>query len=379
MVVVGQLGVGGTEQHLAQVLPRLSRAGFDVQVFALKAGGAIAGRLLAGGVPVLAHLSRRDGWVGVLQAAWRLRQEMRRRRPQIVHFFLPAAYLIGVVATLGIDVRRVMSRRSLANYQARYPGVRLVERLFHRHMYAVLANSRAVAAELLREGVPRCKLGLIYNGVEDPTQGWGRETARRALAIGDETLVFVTVANLIQYKGHADLLDALASAQQDLGSDWLLLCAGRDDGIGAELKARAQHLGIAACVRWLGQVQEVGVCLAAADVGVLASHEEGFSNAVLEGMAAGLPMLVTNVGGNAEAVLDEDCGLVVPAHDVGALAMALRRLSSTRSLRQSMGQRGRARAAAHFSIDICVANYERLYGNLATGSSAAIPSSAEYD
>jgi glycosyltransferase involved in cell wall biosynthesis len=168
------------------------------------------------------------------------------------------------------------------------------------------------------------------------------------------------VANLIPYKGHADLLDAFGSIREQLPQNWELWCVGRDDGIGQGLKERAERLGIASHVRFLGSRSDVPDLLLRADVGVLCSHEEGFSNAVLEAMAAGLPMVVTDVGGNAEAVVDGDTGYVVPPKDPPRLAEAL--LSVALDARRSdMGARGRKRAEELFSMDACLHQYELLY------------------
>jgi glycosyltransferase involved in cell wall biosynthesis len=379
MVVVGQLGLGGTERHLARVLPRLRDAGIEVVVFSFRAGGAIAETLQRDGVPVLAHDTRADGWRGLLQAAGLLVRQLRARRPDIVHFFLPAAYLVGAPCSVVVRTKRVMSRRSLATYQANYPGVRVVERFLHRCMDAVLANSRAVAAELLAEGVPPARLGLIYNGVSVPAAPPTRADARARLAIGDAALVMVCVANLIPYKGHRDLLAALALVRERLPEGWLLLLVGRDDGIGADLQAQAARAGIAAHVRWIGGVDDVADHLAAADIGVLASHEEGFSNAILEGMSAGLPMVVTDVGGNAEAVADGDCGRVVPAHAPAELAAALLELAHAPARRATFGARARARVAQRFSDVRCIARYRDLYMRLAHGLSPVIPPDAGLD
>jgi glycosyltransferase involved in cell wall biosynthesis len=115
-------------------------------------------------------------------------------------------------------------------------------------------------------------------------------------------------------------------------------------------------------VKWLGGRDDVPQLLGAADIGVLASHEEGFSNAVLESMAAALPMVVTDVGGNAEAVVAGETGYVVAPHDPAELSQAIVRLARDRQLRASMGQAGRARVARHFTLAKCVDEYEEMYG-----------------
>ena len=112
--------------------------------------------------------------------------------------------------------------------------------------------------------------------------------------------------------------------------------------------------------------------LEAADFGVLPSRaNEGFSNAILELMRAGLPMIVTDIGGNAEAVVDGETGFVVPAADPAALAAALLRLAQDPALRRKLGEAGRERLAKHFTLADCVAKYRALYDELWLSAAAA--------
>ena len=172
-------------------------------------------------------------------------------------------------------------------------------------------------------------------------------------------------------KGHADLIDALARVKDRLPTGWRLLCVGRDDGIRASLEARAAARELAGNIRWLGERDDVAEVLAAADLGILCSHEEGFSNAVLESMAAGLAMVVTDVGGNREAVLDGVTGLVVPPHTPETLGEAIAILAADPARRRAMGEAGRARVAERFSLDRCVADHDRLYRALIAGEPIA--------
>ncbi|MGD9601762.1 MAG: glycosyltransferase [Gammaproteobacteria bacterium] len=379
MVAIGQLDRGGTEQHLCQVLPALARSGWRITVFVLRRGGALSETLTSAGVTVTGPDLPCDGLRSTVRAAIQLRALAHRERPDVVHFFLPPAYLLGATATLGMRIRRVMSRRSLATYQRRYFGVRTLEWWLHRRMDIVLANSLAVAAELSREGVPPERLGLLYNGVDVPERPTLRSDARTRLELGSDILVMVCVANLIAYKGHAVLLEALSRIRDRLPADWVVLMVGRDSGIGGALRAQSHDLDLEHHVRWVGGVPDVGDYLAAADIGVLASHEEGFSNAVLESMAAGLPMVVTDVGGNAEAVVDGRCGRVVPSANPGALAAALLELSVSPDLRRTWGDSARSRVLQSFNLSRCVALYRQLYENLAAGVPQPLPRDARVE
>jgi glycosyltransferase involved in cell wall biosynthesis len=280
-----------------------------------------------------------------------------------MHFFLPAAYIVGGLASLLTLVpARIMSRRSLNAYQSKHLLFARIERYLHPRMALICGNSRAVVDDLRSEGVESAKLRLIYNGIEvEPfEQPFDRRQARADLDIPPDACVFVIVANLIPYKGHADLIAAFDKIQSQLAGPWVLLCVGRDDGIASQLQSQIDSAGLRTNIRLTGARSDVPDLLRAADIGILCSHEEGFSNAILEGMAAGLPMVVTDVGGNTEAVVDGLTGLVVPPHDAEALGAALLRMQRDPQ-RVVMGRAGRQRVRDLFSMEACLDGYESLY------------------
>jgi len=379
LFVIGTLEVGGTERHLATLTPALVNLGWTVSVYSLAGGGALRDELQGEGVNVLVPpfkaLSAKSSVVGRLARSVRIGAHlfsvMRQRRPAIVHLFLPAAYLVGAPAAISAGVPvRIMSRRSLNVYQQSYPLVSNVERRLHRRMSAILGNSRSVVRELSEmEGVPARRLGLIYNGIDVTrfTSAGSRTATRATLGLDPQTLALVIVGNLIPYKGHADLLSALGQAAPRLPSDWRLLIVGRDEGIASSLQAQSAELGIAHNVTFLDTRNDVPEILSACDIGILCSHQEGFSNAVLEGMASGLPMIVTDVGGNAEAVIDGECGIVVPPRNPARLAEAIVRLANDPALQTRLGDAGRRRTADHFALGRSIEAYDALYRALRSG------------
>lgn len=374
LYVIGSMEVGGAEQHLLRVSTGLCARGFQPEVFALTIGGPLTRAFLEGGVPV--HGVALPGWAcrilrsertiaraGLLYSAVAFWWLLWRSRPQVVHFFLPAAYIVGgVVSLLGPRARKIMSRRSLNLYQAKHSLFRRVEHWLHPRMDQVCGNSKAVIEDLIAEGVTKEQVRLIYNGVnlEHFVQPRSRAAVRSDLSISDDALVFVIVANLIPYKGHTDLIKAFAKIQDRIIQPWVCLCIGRDDGIADTLRREAVSLGLGNKICFLGSRQDVPDLLSAADIGVLCSHEEGFSNAIVEGMAAKLPMVVTDVGGNAEAVVHGLTGLVVSPGAPDELADALLAVAQDPQ-RKQMGEAGRLRIETVFSMDACLQGYADLY------------------
>jgi glycosyltransferase involved in cell wall biosynthesis len=362
VVVTSRLDVGGTERHLTRILPALQRRGIDICVYVMERGGTLESELSASGVRV--EGPNRAGFLHWPRATLALARFLRRERPSVVHFFLPRPYVYGsVAAEFAGQRRRVMSRRSLTDYRARYPLLGGLERLLHSRTVALIGNSKAVVEQLATEiGDPR-KLALIHNGIElpPPVAASDRQRLRGALRIANDALVIAVVANLVAYKGHRDLIAALALVKDALPTPWRLLAIGRDDGVGADLKQQAQALNITANISWLGERSDVGALLEASDIFVLPSHQEGFSNALLESMAASVPAIATKVGGNIDAVADNETGLLVRPNDPKSLAAAILRLAKDPALRRRFADAARLRVEQRFSLDACVGRYERMY------------------
>jgi len=371
------LDIGGTEKHLSLVAPRLRAYGWNPVIVCLWRRGPMAAAVEAAGVTVIGREvcggSSRN-WTAdaphIAMAWFRLAALIRRTRPQIVHVFLPVAYMLGAPLAIAFRVPvKVMSRRSLNLYQRGRSAVHRIESWLHRRMTAVIANSRKIARQLIeQEGCAPEQVGLIYNGTDLSAIA---DAQPHPAFMGTARLTMIVVANLIAYKGHADLIAALGEIADRLPQPWQLLCVGRDDGIGQALRDQASALGLKENIHFLGERSDVPQLLKAADFGILCSHQEGFSNALIEGLAAGLPMVVTDVGGNAEAVTHGETGLVVPPHQPQALADAILALASDPERRSRMGAAARASATQRFSIETCVEKYDRLYRGLLSGESAA--------
>lgn len=384
LFVIGDLDVGGAERHLVQILPALASRNLSPVVYALTHKGQLAPLLEKQGIPVIApplsaltrHLPRYVRPFAVLPLSFAgLLFILLTNRPRIVHFFLPAAYLLGGLTSLLVPLdSRIMSRRSLRNYQLRHPFMAKIERWLHPRMTAVLGNSNAVVEQLREEGVPRDHLGLIYNGIDISLYHSQPERSelRDSLSIAKEALVLVTVANFIPYKGHEDLLLALSGIKEKLPQPWVILLVGGGNAYEDVIRNRAVTLGLDKYVRHLGVRNDIPQILGAADIGILCSHQEGFSNSILEGMAAGIPMVITDVGGNPEAVMDGENGLVVPPQAPDALAAAVLSLAHDSDRRRRMGDAGRRRVEKLFSHNISIDKYCALYEGLINKSPASV-------
>lgn len=382
VIVIGSLQVGGAERQIAQIVPRLDRDRWHIDLVTLSRPGPLAEDLETAGFrvwspPLASRITRSGPLIRLLRALitvpwlwfWFL-----RKRPAMAHFILPEAYLIGgLCAVLAGQSRMIMSRRSLAHYQDRHPFLARVERWLHKQMAVVIANSEAIRGELLEESIPEHRTRVILNGVDtnairpDAARG---ATLRQSLTIPPDSLVLMIVANLIPYKGHADLITALASIREALPDNWQLLCVGRDDGIGDALQAQSAEAGLAPHIRFLGSRSDIPALLNVADVSLLCSHEEGLPNAVIEAMSAGVPTIATKVGGTGEIIDHGVTGLLVPAHNPDALAQSILELAQDPARRDAMGTAARAEIENTYGLDICARAYDDLYQHVMTPETA---------
>lgn len=367
------MNIGGCEKHILNVFPQINREKFKIDIHTTRKKGELAFELEKKMISV-----KNPKNIFILEKAPRLissrlyfifyliniRKLIQKEKYDIIHFFLPESYIAAGLVTLKIpNIKRVMSRRSLNEYQKKHPFLSKIERRLHSRMNAILGNSNAVCNNLLAEGAPSKKVGILYNGVNinPPSKKTPKEDLFLDFGINSHTLIFTIVANLLPYKGHMDLLLALSYIQHLLPQNWVTLVVGRDDGIGRSLQAKSHELGLEKNIRWLGSRSDVLDILEISDIGILSSHEEGFSNAILEGMAASLPMVVTDVGGNKEAVIDGITGYVIPPNNPEAMANAIFTLSRDEELREKMGEAARSRVEDKFSLEHCAKQYENLY------------------
>jgi len=291
----------------------------------------------------------------------RFAADVRARGIGIVHthdvyaniFGLPAARLGGVPV-------RIATRRDTGGVGTN--GRRRVESLAYRLAQRVVTNAHAVAGDLLTQGVPERKVVTIHNAVDFERV---RPTLERAAALelfglpSDRRLV-VLVANLSHdVKDHPTFLRAARRVRETV-PDAAFAVAGRGP-LTVGMLELAASLGLEDDVFFIGPVTEIADLLALADVCVLSSRSEGLSNAVLEYMAAGRPVVATDVGGIREAVVHGETGYLVAAGDDRALAAHVIHLLEDPDAARKLGDAGRRRAADHFSCRLLVERTVALY------------------
>jgi sugar transferase (PEP-CTERM/EpsH1 system associated) len=361
--IVEALGVGGGVEHgLANLIERMDRRRFEHVVCAVFRLGPQLDRYAPERVRVICLDQK-----GRMQVS-ALAKVIREVRPVIVHS-RNWGTLEAVIA--GRWVRSCSVIHSEHGVEVD-PEAEPARRTWLRRMGFELAHRVVSVSYQLREtlasrtGFPLRKIQVIHNGVE--TQKFGastegaRERSRRELGIGAEEFCIGCVGRLNRIKDYPTMLAAARLFSRSCDS-WRLLIAGG----GPELAALREIADADSClqehVRFLGPVE--GECvpgfLRALDAYALPSLWEGISNSLLEAMAAGLPVVASDTGGNPEVVVAGESGLLFPVGDCGRLAEQLTLLYRQRELRIRMGARAAERIHQEFSLDSMVRNYEQMY------------------
>jgi glycosyltransferase involved in cell wall biosynthesis len=353
--VIGELGKGGAEYQLVELLRHLDQTVWDPQVVVLAQGGFWGDEVRRLGIPVTELPSRGHG---DLRRVLALRRQLRALAPAVLHTVLWSANCYGRLAAIGLGIPRVVTAERNAIARPRWEVA--VERILDPLTDVYLVNAAAVAEELVRHGLRRTKMQVVHNGVDlarfPPFVADGA-AARAALGFPPARRLVAQVGRLAAQKDYPTYLRAAASlAARHPEVDFLVVGDGPER---STLETHARALGLEGRVRWLGLRHDVPAILGAVDVMVLASRFEGLPNVVIEAMAAGAAVVATDVGGNPELVT-ADTGILVPSADPTALAAVLARHAAEPALREAQGQAARARIEASFALPVMIARYHSL-------------------
>jgi glycosyltransferase involved in cell wall biosynthesis len=370
-IVIGTLDVGGTETQVALLSEGLVSRGWSVEIFVLSSQGALLPRLKKAGIRMIdggcrSRSKSRLLWLMVLvRTGLKLTWHLCRSRPYVVHGFLPLTNFYAALAgRLTWRPLVVTSKRALGYHQDRHPKLKWLDLFSNRLSDTVTANSRAVAIDTARrDKYPIVDIKIIYNGLDFSRFEYAsalRNNQRKGLNLNDDEVAIAIVANIIEYKGHADLLKAFGIVVNSYPKCRLFVI-GDDRGIRDDLIAAIAEAPWYQKIHFLDQRQDVPELLSAMDIGVLASHEEGLSNALLEKLAAGLPVVVTDVGGNREAVEDMPNCLLARPKDPVDLARGLLEVIGSLPSDEPNRQERRLRVRKRFSVGAMIDSYEQLY------------------
>jgi glycosyltransferase involved in cell wall biosynthesis len=362
LYIIGGLGVGGAERQLLYLVKEMARFA-DVTVVSLS-GSDIGLRsefeCLTGVQIVLCP--KRPGIDPTLIP--RLVAMLRRERPAIVHTYLrtanywgrAAAWLAGTPVRIAAERNIEVERGGLAN---------LLDRMLSSVTDRVVVNANAIRDYLVSmEGLDPVKIEVIHNGVQGSPVIVEPEvqSMRRELGLGGHEHVVAFVGRLVPQKNPGLFLEmAQTILRSGLKCGFLLV---GDGPLRVSLVDQALALGIQDAVRFTGVRNDVPRIFRVIDLLVLTSDWEGLPNVVLEALAAGVPVVATDVGGVRELLIDGVTGYVVPRQNLPTLVDRVVGMLNDQDFRTACGQRGREYAQSNFSISVMVGRTVVLYNTL---------------
>src|SRR5258708_5993332 len=331
--------IGGAETYLARIAPRMRALGVDIEICALERQGSLIGQLEASGIQVLStrfqsklRSDPASRAVDFVRSINDLRRIIRRGGYDVVHSYLFLADLAAVSAARLTNCKRIIvSRRSMHSaVHPSNPFLHALEQLVNMFSTELIANSRAVLKDADEHEVwlPSVRT-VIYNGVDVEAYQPARPSSSGPLRL-------VTVGSLTPLKGQRYAIQAVATLRDSgITATLELVGTGPDEFM---LRREASAAGLTDSVIFAGEQADPRPFLTRADVFVLPSRVEGFSNALLEAMASALPAVATDVGGNSEALIHGAGGRIVPPGQPTAIPTAIVGLANPRSNLPGMGQ-----------------------------------------
>jgi glycosyltransferase involved in cell wall biosynthesis len=351
--VTWSLSAGGSERYATSLATGLKRDGYQPLVAAFAGGGPFESVLRNEGIGVTVF----EPEPGIsVRKMWRLYQEFRSARPRVIHTHHFAPLLHSLPGAILSRAKLIHTEHGLSTYKA--SGYRLALRVMSWFCDAIVVVGDDAARFMSEEvGISRRKLRVIPGGVDLSPCTIPREEARRMLGLPLDELVAVIVARLSPEKNHSMLLRAFVRVQNKLKMRLLIVGDGPARG---SIEAEIASLGLQETATLLGVRTDIPQILAASDVFLLSSNREALPLAVLEGMAAGLPVVATNVGDLPMIVKEGETGMLVNPDDECEFANAIFELLIDTNKARELGLRGR-KLAEGFSVTAMVGAYESLY------------------
>lgn len=352
--LIGTLSVGGTERTLVDLVNNIDKRKFTPTIWTISDVGPLADDVVED-IPVNSLNASHKLDPGPLL---RLTNHLQKERPAVLQSFLYFDNLLARLVGLSTPVTTVISGvRDVPNSLPLHRD--LSDRLTLSLSDHIVSNSESGAEWIVDRGAKPEKVSVVHNGREiEQFETADGESVREELSLNSGKIVG-TVGRLIERKGHRDLIQ---SWPQILSShpDSALLIVG--DGPEREsLETQARNLCVADSVHFTGVRDDVPRLLSTFDVFVFPSYHEGLPGALLEAMAAGVPIVTTPVDGCSELVANNDHGVHVPAGDPEAIATEVVGLLSNSERAEKLGVAANRRAREHFSVDAMVSGFESLY------------------
>ncbi len=356
LIFLGSTDVGGTEKQLLNILS-IIQSSFEVSLVVFYRNGDLENKFRKLNLEYIDLTEIGENKNRILKlfykffSFWKV---VKKEKPEIIHFFLPHSYFLGGWLSFFFDCKFIMSRRSLNFYQKKYFFTKYIEILLHKKMDLIIGNSKKVIENLVDdEFVPKNKLKLIYNGVHknNKKKKYGKKVN------------LICVANFLPYKNHLMLIKACNLINFKENWNLRLIGNGPKQDL-SKIKKLIKKFRLDKNIKIIENQVSIDKFLINSDIGILTSDEEGFSNSILEYMSFGLCVVATKVGGNEEAIINNDCGYLVGQNDHIALAEKLNFLINNKRIRRRMANSALKRSLKEFDMENSALKFSSVYNKL---------------
>jgi len=347
--MIWALEVGGAERFLVKLLKNLSQELFEIKVVCISRKGVWAEEVEHSGIPVVS-MDKRTGIDPLF--LFRLMILLHKEKPDLVNLYLWTAYFWGGLAAHLVGVKHIIVTEQNLDIWKRWYH-KFIDKILMRWMERVVCVSDQVAEFYKNKiGVPENKIRMIPNAIDltmfSPSQA--PTGLKKKLEVNKDSFLFVCAARLHEQKAHHILIKAVDILVQRGVEGFHLIIVG--EGELRELhETDVRRKNLSRQISFLGLRQDIPDIFQQSDCLVLSSDYEGLSLAILEAMAARLPVVATDVGGNAQVVSTGNTGILVPAQRPGLLADAMQAMIEDSSKAKVMGAEGRAYIEQHFAIE----------------------------
>ena len=334
---IGSLGLGGTEKQLLNLINSLDKREFQIDLYILMDKNGELFKELDTSInvflPKFKFRSRLKHFLNLVVNYLRI----RKNKPEIIHCFLPFAYLVGGIIGVFINHQNIiMSRRSLNNYQQKFKlfPIKKIEVFLHKRIKLIIANAKAVKKNIIDEGAPKNKVKVIHNGFvkPKPQKEKSSNSLKKKLGIKEKSFVFLILANLIPYKNHRLVIEAVDSLRKIIKKEFKVIFLGSGQNEYKKfLKDLIKKRKIKKYFIFKNRTKYIYNFLSITNVGISSSQEEGLSNSLIEFMSFGIPTIATKVGGNSEITNNRN-GFLIESNNKEQLVKAMKTLMSDKKL-----------------------------------------------
>ena len=364
---IGSLDLGGTEKQLLTLLNSLDKKKFKIDLYIIRKEGELFEKLdkrIKVYLPKFRFKSKLRHLPNLIINYYRV----RKTKPDIIHCFLPFAYLIGgFIGLFAKNENIIMSRRSLNYYQKkiRFLPIRRIENFLHKRISLIIANASAVKKNLIQEGASDKKIKVIHNGFIKPKSSQNETCTilKKKIGIKKNCFVFLVLANLIPYKNHELVIEAAEILVNLTKKEFKIIFLGSgEDKYKKFLKDLIKNKKLQKYFSFIDKTINTQNFFKISDVGISSSLEEGLSNSLIEFISFGIPAIATKVGGNAEIINDKN-GFLIENNNRDELVKAMKISMLNKKLLQTKAARSKE-DSKKFSLNKMICNHEQIYKKL---------------